>query len=188
MNLETLSIEDLAALRARSSRLSTTASRLPTGITKRNRKAWRCRIVRAAKTLDSAFQAPVKYRDGENEWSGCGYRPGRSSRAIRWRAIASLSVALRSEPRDLAVSVHPLINFGLAGKPRYLARIGSGIIRLDRPVVVGDAQGLKGHFCFCHAVLCRHSSRKGKCRCKARGKSAGRTFHPERQLPWRGAR
>jgi hypothetical protein len=72
--------------------------------------------------------------------------------AIRWRVIASLGIALRAKPRDLAVSVHPLVDLGLAGEPRDLAWIAAGVVRLDRPVVVGDSDGFKGHFCFCHTL------------------------------------
>jgi len=66
--------------------------------------------------------------------------------------VTSLGVALRAEPRNPAVSVHPLVDLGLAGEAGDLARLAARVVRLNRPVVVGDPDGFKRHFCFCHAL------------------------------------
>jgi len=65
-----------------------------------------------------------------------------------------LGVALRAEPRDLAVSVHPVVGIGLAGKPSDFSLLAAWIVRLDRPVVVCNPNDPEGHFCFCHGALC----------------------------------
>ena len=65
-----------------------------------------------------------------------------------------LGVALRTEPRDLAVSVHPVVGIGLAGKPCDFSLLAAWIVRLDSPVVVCNPNDPEGHFCFCHGALC----------------------------------
>src|SRR5882724_1705160 len=78
----------------------------------------------------------------------------RNSRARSWRAIGLLGVTLRAEPRDPAVSVHPVVGIGLAGKPDDFSLFATWIVRLDCPIVVCNPDDLEGHFCFCHGALC----------------------------------
>src|SRR6266446_996910 len=54
----------------------------------------------------------------------------------------SLGVALRSEPRDLAVSVHPVVGICLADQPGNFALFATRIVCLDSPVVICNADGL----------------------------------------------
>ena len=73
---------------------------------------------------------------------------------VQGHLTGSLGVALRPEPRDLAVSVHPVVGICLAGQPRDFALFAARIVSLDCPVVICDPNGLEGHFCFCHEPLC----------------------------------
>jgi hypothetical protein len=94
----------------------------------------------------------------QNEWSGCGtiQRAAKAS-AIHEIIPASLRVALRAKPRYLARPIQPVLGVGLAGQSRDFALLATRIVRLDRPAVFCNANGLEGHFCFCHAALCRRS-------------------------------
>ncbi len=108
MNLETLSIEDLAALR----------DRVITALS--------YKVARARKSL------------GEAKGRYAGELP------------ESLSVTLGTEPSDLAVSIHPLIEFGFAFEARNLSGFCAFIIRDNFPIIIGDSNGPEGHLCFCH--------------------------------------
>jgi hypothetical protein len=79
---------------------------------------------------------------------------------MRWKAIGLLGVALRAEPRDLAVSVHPVVGICLAGEAEDFALFAIRVIGLDFPFIVCNADGLEGHFCFCHSPLCRQWPQK----------------------------
>ena len=70
------------------------------------------------------------------------------------RSIGLLGVALSAEPRDLAVSVHPLVGIGLAGKACDFSLFTTWIVCLDCPVVICNPDDLEGHFCFRHGALC----------------------------------
>ena len=70
------------------------------------------------------------------------------------KAAGSLGVTLRAEPRDLAVSVHPVVNVGLALETSDLSGFGAGVVSDDNPFIVGLANRPEGHFYFCHGALC----------------------------------
>ena len=66
------------------------------------------------------------------EWSGSGFEACLGvPKAIRWRATGSLSVALRAEPGDLSVSVHPIINVGLALETGDFSWFGAWVLSDD---------------------------------------------------------
>src|SRR4051812_37524229 len=76
---------------------------------------------------------------------------------------ALLGVSLGAEPRDLAVAVDPVVGVCLAGEALDFALFAVRVIRQDFPVVVCNADGFEGHFCFCHAALCRRWPEKRTC-------------------------
>jgi hypothetical protein len=76
------------------------------------------------------------------------------------KATGSLSVALRAEPGDLAVSVHPIINVGLALETGDFSWFGAWVLSDDSPVIIRVTNGFEGHFGFCHAALCRQCPQK----------------------------
>jgi hypothetical protein len=73
----------------------------------------------------------------------------------------SLSISLRAEPRDLAVSVHPIVNVGLALETRDFSWFGAWVLSDHSPVIIRVTNRSEGHFCFCHAVLCGERLQKG---------------------------
>src|SRR5260370_7486450 len=73
---------------------------------------------------------------------------------MRWKAIGLLGVALRAEPGDLAVSVHPVVGICLAGQPCDFALFTIRVVGLYFPVVICNSDSPEGHFCFCHGALC----------------------------------
>jgi DNA-binding protein H-NS len=73
MNLETLSIEDLAALRDRV--LSTLADKVAARQKELLAESERVGALVTSKPSTARPKRPVKYRDGQNEWSGCGTMP-----------------------------------------------------------------------------------------------------------------
>jgi hypothetical protein len=88
----------------------------------------------------------------------CVNLPG--PRAIRLKATGSLSVALRAEPGDLAVSAHPIIDVGLALETGDFSWFGAWVLSDDSPVIIRVTNGPEGHFGFCHAALCRQCPQK----------------------------
>ena len=85
-----------------------------------------------------------------------------------------LGVALGAEPRDLAVSVHPVVGIGLAGKPDDFSLLATGIVRLDCPIIICNPNDPEGHFCFCHEALCSQLLEIDS----AGGSLVSRTVHP----------
>jgi hypothetical protein len=75
-------------------------------------------------------------------------------------ATGSFSVSLRAEPRDLAVSVHPIVNVGLALETRNFPWFGAWVLSDHSPVIIRVTNRPEGHFCFRHAVLCRERLQK----------------------------
>lgn len=75
---------------------------------------------------------------------------------IRGRAIGSLGVTLGAEPRDLTLTVDPLVRIFLAGKARDGSLLATRIVGLDSPIIFCDSDDPEGHFCFCHEALCSH--------------------------------
>src|SRR3954453_1312697 len=75
----------------------------------------------------------------------------------------SLGISLGAEPRDLAVAVDPVVGVCLAGEALDFALFAVRVIRQDFPVVICNADGFEGHFCFCHAALCRRWPEKRTC-------------------------
>jgi hypothetical protein len=75
-------------------------------------------------------------------------------RPIRWKAIGSFCVALRAEPGDLALSVHPVVGICLAGQPCDFALFAIRVVGLYFPGVICNSDSPEGHFCFCHGALC----------------------------------
>jgi hypothetical protein len=67
-------------------------------------------------------------------------------------ATGSLSVSLRAEPRDLAVSVHPIVNVGLALETPDFSWFGACVLGDDRPIIIRVMNRLERHFCFCHVA------------------------------------
>jgi hypothetical protein len=48
----------------------------------------------------------------------------------------SLSVSLRAQPRDLAVSVHPIVNVCLALEAGDFSWFGAWVLGDDRPIII----------------------------------------------------
>jgi hypothetical protein len=101
-------------------------------------------------TLNSADRTAPEAPQGQARGPSSG-RPCDPRR----RAIGSLSVALRAQPRDLAVAVHPVVNVGLALETSDFSRFGAWVLSDDSPVIIRVTNWPEGHFCFCHAALCR---------------------------------
>jgi len=64
------------------------------------------------------------------------YPAGRSRRAMPWKATGSLGVALRAQPSDAALAVHPVIDIGFAGQAGDFPGLGARVLRHNIPVVV----------------------------------------------------
>jgi hypothetical protein len=62
---------------------------------------------------------------------------------LRRSGRPSLRVTLRTEPRDLAASLQPIVNVGLAGQAGNRADFFAGVMGLDFPVAFGNALGVK---------------------------------------------
>src|SRR5260370_4720868 len=76
------------------------------------------------------------------------------SRALRWKAIGSLSVTLRAQPRDATVSVYPVLCISFAFQAGDFSDRDSWIFGQDFPVVFCSSNDSEGHLYFCHAVPC----------------------------------
>jgi len=70
-------------------------------------------------------------------------------------ASGSLSVSLTAEPSDTTISVHPVVDIGLAVKAGDFSGFSARVLSHDNPVVVRVTDRSEGHFCFCHGTLCR---------------------------------
>ena len=90
-------------------------------------------------------------------------------------ASGSLSVSLTAEPSDTTISVHPVVDIGLAVKGGDFSGFSARVLSHDNPVVVRVTDRSEDHFCFCHAALSRHLSQKriprahGLSSCRRRG-------------------
>ena len=80
--------------------------------------------------------------------------PTASSRALRWKAIGSLSVTLRAQPRDATVSVYPVLCISFAFQAGDFSDRDGWIFGQDFPVVFCLSNDSEGHLYFCHAVPC----------------------------------
>jgi hypothetical protein len=87
-----------------------------------------------------------------------------------WKSL--LGVTLRAKPRDLAFTVHPLVDLGLARETGDLSWFQARVFGDDFPIIFGVALWAKGYFCFCHGALCTISTQKEKPR-GGRGLSIG---------------
>jgi hypothetical protein len=83
---------------------------------------------------------------------------GLDSYRLTW--TGSLGVALRAQPRYAALAIHPVIDIGLAGKAGDFPGGGARVLGHNIPVGVLVPDGLEGHSCFCHALLCRFFNKK----------------------------
>jgi hypothetical protein len=86
MQIESLSIEDLAAHRDRviTARSDKVAARQKELLAESERVG----ALVTSKPSTARPKRPVKYRDGENTWSGVGTMPaGRKPRVMHWRPI-----------------------------------------------------------------------------------------------------
>jgi hypothetical protein len=63
-------------------------------------------------------------------------RKGGALESYRVKATTSLGVALGAEPRDLAVSVHPVVGVSLAGEARDFALFAVRVVRQYFPLAV----------------------------------------------------
>jgi hypothetical protein len=75
-----------------------------------------------------------------------GVEPQRGVRLtprLRRSGRPSLRVTLRTEPRDLAAPLQPIVNVGLAGQAGNNADLFAGVMGLDVPVAFGNAFGAK---------------------------------------------
>jgi hypothetical protein len=70
------------------------------------------------------------------------------------RSYRSLSVSLRAQPRDLAVSVHPIVNVCLALEAGISLGSAPGYSATTVQSSSESRTGLKVTFVFCHAALC----------------------------------
>jgi hypothetical protein len=73
MQIESLSVEDLAALRDKV--LSTLADKVAARQKELLAESERVGALVTSKPSTARPKRPVKYRDGQNEWSGCGTKP-----------------------------------------------------------------------------------------------------------------
>jgi hypothetical protein len=71
-------------------------------------------------------------------------------------------VTLGAKPRDLAFSVDPFVNLGLARETGNLSWFQAGVFSDDFPVIFCVALRAEGHFCFCHGALCTIVTQKEK--------------------------
>jgi hypothetical protein len=55
------------------------------------------------------------------------------------RLIGLLGVALRAQPRDLTITVHPVVNVGLTLETRDFSRFSTWVIGDDGPVIISVA-------------------------------------------------
>jgi hypothetical protein len=81
-------------------------------------------------------------------------RPGEAA-GCALEASGSLSVSLTAEPSDTTISVHPVVDIGLAVKAGDFSGFSARVLSHDNPVVVRVTDRSEGHFCFCHGTLCR---------------------------------
>ena len=86
-------------------------------------------------------------------------RPGEAAGCVL-EASGSLSVPLTAEPSDTTISVHPVIDIGLAVKAGDFSGFSAGVLSHDSPVVVRVTDRSESHSCFCHDALCRQYVRK----------------------------
>jgi DNA-binding protein H-NS len=73
MNLETLPIEDLATLRDKV--IQTLADKVAARQKELSLESERVGALVTSKPSTARPKRPIKYRDGQNEWSGCGTMP-----------------------------------------------------------------------------------------------------------------
>ena len=81
------------------------------------------------------------------------------------RRPASFCVALGPQPIDATTSLQPLIDFGLALKALDVAKLGARIVRLDLPLVLGDALVFEFDSGFAHAAVMAAFVRRGQRGC-----------------------
>ena len=86
-------------------------------------------------------------------------RPGEAA-GCALEASGSLSVSLTAEPSDTTISVHPVVDIGLAVKAGDFSGFSARVLSHDNPVVVRVTDRSEGHFCFCHGTLCRQYLKK----------------------------
>ena len=86
-------------------------------------------------------------------------RPGEAA-GCALEASGSLSVSLTAEPSDTTISIHPLVDIGLAVKAGDFSGFSARVLSHDKPVVVRVTDRSEGHFCFCHGTLCRQYLKK----------------------------
>lgn len=86
-------------------------------------------------------------------------RPGEAA-GCGLEASGSLSVSLTAEPSDTTISVHPVVDIGLAVKAGDFSGFSARVLSHDNPVVVRVTDRSEGHFCFCHGTLCRQYLKK----------------------------
>lgn len=72
----------------------------------------------------------------------------------------SLGVALTPQPTDTPITIHPIIDIGLAVKARDFPGLGARVLGYDSPIIFRLSDRSEGHFCFCHETLCNRSAQK----------------------------
>ena len=75
-------------------------------------------------------------------------------------ASGSLGVALTPQPTDTPITIHPIIDIGLAVKARDFPGLGARVLGYDSPIIFRLSDRSEGHFCFCHETLCNRSAQK----------------------------
>jgi len=90
--------------------------------------------------------------------------PYRLAKIVGRGVIKSLRVTLGSQPRDPTLSIHPIVNVGLACETRDFSGFCAGVFGDDSPVAFRVTDWFETHFYFCHAELCRKVRKKGSSR------------------------
>jgi hypothetical protein len=65
-------------------------------------------------------------------------------------ASGSLGVALTPQPTDTPITIHPIIDIGLAVKACDFPGLGARVLGYDSPIIFRLSDRSEGHFCFCH--------------------------------------
>jgi hypothetical protein len=103
MNLETFSIEDLATLRDRV--IQSLADKVAARQKELLPESERVGALVTSKPSTARPKRPVKYRDGENEWTGVGTKPawGKAERGYAPHKLLSLTANLLPAPERTTV-------------------------------------------------------------------------------------
>jgi hypothetical protein len=93
-----------------------------------------------------------------------GAGAARSHRVVRAHNSKLLfRVALRAQPSNAAIAIHPVISISFVLQTADFPCIGPRVFSRNTPIFLRVSDDFECHFCFCHGLLCMFLGKMGTC-------------------------